>query len=169
VAEHLNVEERIPIRIGTLSKALGCAGGFVCGSRRLVEWLVNRARSYVFSTAPPPSTCAAAVSALDIVAKEPWRRDRLLARAARLRQDLMSRGWNIGESASQIIPVIVGEASRTLALAAALAERGIFVPAIRPPSVPVGRSLLRISLSYEHTDEMLAALREALGKAAVAG
>lgn len=169
VAEHLHVEDRIPIRIGTLSKALGCSGGFVCGSRRLIEWLVNRARPYVFSTAPPPSSCAAAVAALDIVAKEPWRRDRLLARAARLRQDLSARGWNIGDSTSQIIPVIVGEASRTLALAGALAERGIYVPAIRPPSVPVGRSLLRVSLSYEHTDEMLTALRESLGKATVAG
>jgi 8-amino-7-oxononanoate synthase len=164
VAEQLGVEDRISVRVGTLSKAFGSAGGFVAGRRNLIDWLLNRARSYVFSTAPPAAVCAASLAALDLVATEPARRESLLARAARLRKELGAAGWNIGQSASQIIPVIVGEAGRTLELAAQLRERGLFVPAIRPPSVPAGRSLLRISLSALHTDEMIAALVMALGR-----
>jgi 8-amino-7-oxononanoate synthase len=164
VAELQGVEERIPIRIGTLSKALGCSGGFVCGSQNLIEWLANRARSYVFSTAPPPATCAAALAALEIVIAEPERRKLLLSRADQLRQQLRQQGWNLGTSLSQIIPLIVGEAARALDLAKALREAGLFVPAIRPPSVPAGQALLRISLSYAHTDDMLATLVDALGR-----
>ena len=88
MAEHLGVEDRVHVRIGTLSKALGCVGGFVAGSRSLIEWLVNRARPYVFSTAAPAATAAAAIAALDIVRNEPQRREGLLARAQRLREEL---------------------------------------------------------------------------------
>lgn len=166
VAESLGIEQRVLIRVGTLSKALGCAGGFVCGSRALIEWLANRARPYVFSTAPPPATCAAALAALEIVRAEPARRSELLARAESLRGRLRQLGCNLGSSASQIVPVVVGEAERAVALSVALAERGLFVPAIRPPSVPPGRSLLRISLSHVHDDATIAALVAALASIA---
>ncbi|HEX3655529.1 MAG TPA: 8-amino-7-oxononanoate synthase [Pirellulales bacterium] len=149
------IEAGAIVRVGTLSKALGAAGGFVCGSRELVDWLANRSRSYVFSTALPPAIAAAAIAALDIIEQEPTAGARLLERSAQLRARLAAQGWNIGDSASQIIPVIVGDAGRTLALSRRLRERGCYVPAIRPPSVPAGQSRLRISLTAAHTDAML--------------
>ncbi|MBI3838750.1 MAG: 8-amino-7-oxononanoate synthase [Planctomycetia bacterium] len=163
LAEQLGVESRVPIRIGTLSKALGCAGGFVCGSQSLIAWLVNRARGYVFSTAPPPAASAAACAALDIVCDEPWRRVKLLEQAAMLRGRLREQGWNVASNASQVIPLVVGEAGRAMRLADRLCTAGLLVPAIRPPSVPEGESLLRISLSYAHTPEMIGQLVVALG------
>jgi 8-amino-7-oxononanoate synthase len=154
------------VRIGTLSKALGSGGGFVCGTQPLIDWLANRARTYVFSTAQPPATSAAAIAALEIVAQEPHRREQLLTRAADLRARLCVQGWNTGNSASQIIPLIIGDAKRTLELAAALREAGYFIPAIRPPTVPVGESLLRLSLCYHHTPEIIDALVSQLAKLA---
>jgi 8-amino-7-oxononanoate synthase len=165
VSEHFGVEDRVHIRIGTLSKALGCVGGFVAGSHSLIEWLRNRARPYVFSTAGPAATAAAALAAVDIVCQEPERRLRLLARAEQLRGEFVARGWNVGISASQIIPVIVGDAEQAVQLSARLRERGLFVPAIRPPTVPEGEACLRISLTAGHTEEMIGALLGALGHA----
>jgi 8-amino-7-oxononanoate synthase len=162
LCEQLGVEERVDVRIGTLSKALGCSGGFVAGSRALIDWLVNRARPYVFSTAQPAANAAVAVAALDIVGKEPERREQVLARARSLRERLSADGWNIGRSTSQIVPIYIGEPDRTMRLADALRQRGLFVPGIRPPSVPPGESLLRISLCHGHTDEMLDQLLTAL-------
>jgi 8-amino-7-oxononanoate synthase len=160
VVEHLHpqLHDRVHVRVGTLSKALGSGGGFVCGRRSLIEWLANRSRSYVFSTAQPAATHAAAVAALDIVRDEPHRRKELLAKAADVRQRLSKQGWNIGKSASQIIPMVVGDAARTMRLAGQLREAGFFVPGIRPPSVPEGESLLRLSICYHHTDDDLDAL-----------
>jgi 8-amino-7-oxononanoate synthase len=168
VAEHLQVEERISVRIGTLSKALGCAGGFVAGSRSLVDWLTNRARPYIYSTAGPACVAAAAAAAVAIVAAEPHRRRELLDRAALLRFALTQQGWDLGRSASQIIPVIVHEPERAVALSAALRSRGLLVPAIRPPTVPEGEACLRISVTWGHTEPMIAALAEALGEIALA-
>jgi 8-amino-7-oxononanoate synthase len=164
VTEQLGVEQRVAVRIGTLSKAVGSLGGFVAGSRALIEWLVNRARPYVFSTAMPAAVAAAAIAALDIIRSEPHRRKGLLARAAALRQTLSAQGWNVGRSASQIIPVIVGDASAAVALSLRLRERGLFVPAVRPPTVPDGQAGLRISLTCAHTEAMLGQLAEALGQ-----
>ena len=162
VAEHLGVEDGIHIRMGTLSKALGCAGGFVVGGRSLIDWLVNRARSYVFSTAFPPAVAAAAIAALDIVRDEPHRRQELHDRAAKLRNELTTRGLSIGRTSSQIIPIYIGDPERTMNLAQSLRQRGLFIPGIRPPTVPAGESLLRISLSSAHTPAMLGKLLAAL-------
>jgi 8-amino-7-oxononanoate synthase len=166
VAEHLDVDDRVPVRIGTLSKALGCAGGFVAGSRRLVEWLVNRARPYVFSTAMPSAAAAAAVAALETVETEPERREGLLGRAAALRDALKQRGWNTGRSASQIIPIVVGQPERAVELSRHLRDRGLYVPAVRPPTVPEGEACLRVSLTSAHTPEMVERLVTALGELA---
>jgi 8-amino-7-oxononanoate synthase len=155
VVEELQLHDRVHIRIGTLSKALGTGGGFVCGRQSLIDWLANRARSYVFSTAQPGAASAAAVVALDIVEQEPFRRRELIERAAELRLRLRNQGWNTGTSASQIIPLLIGDADRTMRLAARLRDAGYFVPGIRPPSVPEGESLLRLSLCYHHTPEMI--------------
>lgn len=164
-----SLHERIHIRVGTLSKALGSSGGFVCGRRSLIDWLANRARTYVFSTAQPAANHAAAIAALEIVRQEPHRREQLLSRAAELRRRLRAQGWNTGRSQSQIIPLIVGDAARAMQLAAHLREAGFFVPGIRPPSVPEGESLLRLSLCHHHTPEMIDALTDALAQLLVSG
>jgi 7-keto-8-aminopelargonate synthetase-like enzyme len=152
------------IHVGTLSKALGSGGGFVCGTQSLIAWLANRARTYVFSTAQPPATSAAAIAALDIVEQEPHRREQLLTNACHVRSRLSEQGWNTGNSQSQIIPLIIGDAKRTMALATSLCESGFFVPGIRPPSVPEGESLLRLSLCYHHTPEIIDALLQQLAR-----
>jgi 8-amino-7-oxononanoate synthase len=161
-AEYLGVEDQIDVKVGTLSKALGCAGGFVCGRRKLIDWLFNRARPYAFSTAHPDAGAAAALAALQIMKDEPNRRRELLSRTAALRGRLTANGWDIGASVSQIIPIHIGDADGTMQLSEYLADAGLFVPGIRPPSVPDGESLLRLSLSFGHTDEMIDKLVEAL-------
>lgn len=166
VAEHLGVEAGVHIRVGTLSKALGAMGGFVAGRNALIEWLANRARPYVFSTALAPSVAAAAVAALDIVRDEPERRRQLLTRSAELLERLRGQGWQIGPSASQIVPLIVGDSARAVELSAALADRGCWAPAIRPPSVPEGEARLRISLSWAHDEAMIEGLLAALAAVA---
>jgi 8-amino-7-oxononanoate synthase len=164
VCEALQIEGEIHVRVGTLSKALGSIGGFVAGSQALIDWLSNRARPYVFSTASPPAASAAACAALDIVAAEPWRRTELLALAKRLRQELAGQGWNLGNSRSQIIPIVVGTVARTLDLAEQLRQRGYWAPPIRPPSVPEGAARLRVSLSHAHSEAMVAGLANTLAK-----
>jgi 8-amino-7-oxononanoate synthase len=153
------------IRIGTLSKALGTQGGFACGSRQLIEWLVNRARPYFFSTALAPPIAAAALRGVAIVAAEPERRRHLLELANLLRSRL--RGCGLADrgatnSRCQIVPVIVGDSRRALQLSRQLEEIGLLVPAIRPPSVPDGTARLRIGLSAGHTEEDVVRLTDAL-------
>ena len=159
----LGVDE-VQVRIGTLSKALGSHGGFAAGSQQLIDWLSNRARPYVFSTAAPPAAAAAAIAALKIVQTEPERRERLDKLACELRGRLVENGLIQATSLTQIVPVILGDASRTMAAAAVLRQRGFFVPGIRPPSVPEGQSLLRISLTCLHTEEQIDALVAALSE-----
>lgn len=162
VSELQGCEAGVHIRVGTLSKALGSHGGFVAGSQTLIDWLANRARPYVFSTAAPEALAAAGLAALAIVREQPQRRRQLLQNAAELRENLRSRGLNVGASQSQIIPVILGDPERTMQASLQLREQGLWVPGIRPPSVPPGESLLRISLTVAHTPEMVERLIEAL-------
>jgi 8-amino-7-oxononanoate synthase len=164
VAEYLGVEDRVHVRVGTLSKALGSIGGFVAGSRSLIDWLINRARPYVFSTAMPAAVCAAGVAALDIVRDEPERREQLLVRAERLRTELTQQGWDVGRSASQIIPIVVGTPENATDLSARLREQGFYVPAVRPPTVPEGQSCLRVSLTWGHDEKTIVGLVEALAR-----
>lgn len=161
-AEQLGVHQQVAIRVGTLSKALGSQGGFVAGSEELVLHLVNRARSLVFSTAMPPASAAAAQAALELVQQEPQRREKLLHLAARLRLGLREQGWQVPEGITPIVPVFVGSEEQVLQLAAVLRKQGLWVPAIRPPSVPPGQCCLRISLSAQHTPEQVDRLCEAL-------
>jgi len=166
VAEWLELEDRVHVRMGTLSKALGSIGGFVVGSRPLIDWLANRARSFVFSTASPAAAAAAGLAALDIVREEPERRRTLLERASAVRRAVAAQGWNVGQSASQIVPLVVGTPEAALRLSASLGDRGLFVPAIRPPTVPEGEACLRISLSWAHSPEMINRLLEGLAELA---
>jgi len=162
LVEQAGCEGGVHVRVGTLSKALGAAGGFVAGHGRLVEWLRHRARAWIFSTAHPPAVAAAATRAIALVAAEPERRRHLLARAAEFRTDLAARNVATGDAAAQIVPVVTGTATAAVALAGRLAARGYFVPAIRPPSVPAGGSLARVSLSWLHSEADLAGLADAL-------
>jgi len=155
--------ERV-IKVGTLSKALGAQGGFVCGSRRLIAWLVNHARPYIFSTALSPPIAAAARRAVEVVRQEPERRRHVLALAERLRRELREGGGIVGDSRCQIVPLIVGAAREATMLSRRLEEQGLLVPAIRPPSVPDGTARLRISVTAGHSEadvmQLITALRE---------
>ena len=163
--------ERV-VKVGTLSKALGSQGGFVCGSRRLIAWLVNHARPYIFSTALAPPAAAAACRAVAIVQTEPERRSHLFTLAERLRSRLHAAGNPAGASSCQIIPVLVGDAAAATAVSRRLEEQGLLVPAIRPPSVPEGTARLRVSLTAGHTvedvDRLVEALRGCAGEMAPA-
>jgi 8-amino-7-oxononanoate synthase len=161
-AEALGLTHRVEVHLGTFSKALGSLGGYVAGDRRLIEYLYNRARSFIYSTAMPPPVLGAIAAALDIVAGEPKRRRYLLSEAARFRQTLTQEGFDILGSETQIIPVLVGDNAPTLRLAARLRERGLMAVALRPPTVPPGRSRVRFSLSAAHSPEDLAAARTAI-------
>ena len=162
--EALQVEEGVHIRVGTLSKALGSAGGFVAGSRQLVNWLTNRARPYVFSTASPQAFAAAALRSLEIVDQQPRRREQVLQQASWLHQQLVDQGWPLPPLESQILALPAGEPKRALQWSAELRQAGFFVPAIRPPTVADGASRLRISLCYGHQPEQLEALVKVLNR-----
>ena len=151
VAEELGLSAAIEIQMGTLGKALGGFGAYVAGSRQLIDWLVNRARSFVYTTALPPSVAATAIAGLDIVAQEPQRRRQLWDNTAFLAEQLTGLGYSLGHTRSQILPLIIGDAGQTMALAAALLERGIFAQGIRPPTVPAGTSRIRVTPMATHT------------------
>lgn len=162
LAAALGLTQRVEVHMGTLSKAMGSLGGFVAGDRRLIDFLHNRARSFIYSTALPPPVLGAIAAALDIVTQEPERRRYLLTEAERFRHTLTQAGFDILGSETQIVPVLAGDNARTLRLAAQLRQRGLMAVALRPPTVPPGRSRVRFSLSAAHTSEDLAEARQAI-------
>lgn len=163
-AEHYDVERDVDVAMGTLGKAMGTTGAFIAGSHPLRDWLLNRARAFVFTTAAPPAFAAGTLEALRIVETEPWRRDALRANARSIRDGLRALGHDAAGSADgHIIPVIIRDAAETARLGAALRARGLLVGAVRPPTVPLGSSRLRITASAAHTLEQIARLLEALG------
>jgi len=140
------------ILIGTLGKAFGLAGAFAAATESVIRLLENRARSYVFSSAPSPALAAATITATRLVRAADDRRTALLAHAARLRRELRTLGLRVPEGRSAILPVLIGDPSETVRLACALLDRGVFIQAIRPPTVPVGTSRLRVVPMATHTD-----------------
>ncbi len=152
------------IYLATLGKAAGVAGAFVAGSADLIEWMVNKARTYIFTTAQPPMLAAAVSASLRLIANDHWRREHLAALIARLKTGLAALPWPLMPSSTPIQPVLVGGNAEALRLAEGLRARGILLPAIRPPTVPHGEARLRISLSAAHTladvDALIAALRD---------
>ena len=166
LAEALGVTDRVDVLMGTLGKALGSFGAFVAGSRELTDWLVCRARTFVFTTALPPASCGAAIAALDILATEPERRARLDALSARMKAGLEALGFPMKSVVAPIFPVVLGEEVRALEASRLLRGMGYHVKAIRPPTVPAGTSRLRVSLTASHTpaqvDGFLAALKDVL-------
>ncbi|AHG92025.1 8-amino-7-oxononanoate synthase [Gemmatirosa kalamazoonensis] len=167
-ASHFGVDGAIDVTVGTLGKAFGTAGAFVAGSAALCDLLLHRARSFVFTTGSPPAVAAATLRALAIARDEPWRRDRLRDNARRLRAGLAALGRPApGEADGHVVPVLLGDPTRTVDAGARLLADGFAVGAIRPPSVPPGSARLRLSVSAAHTPEQIDALLEAL--AAVPG
>jgi len=152
------------IYIGTLGKAAGVAGAFVIAHETLIEWMVQRARPYIFTTAAPPAVAHAVSASLALIASEEGqaRRQRLALSIARVREMLKRTHWQAVDSHTAIQPLVIGDNRPTLALASALDAQGLWVPAIRPPTVPVGSSRLRISLSAAHTDADLDRLEAGL-------
>lgn len=163
--EHFEVEARLPFHMGTLSKALGGSGAYVAGPTTLIHYLVNHARSFIYTTAPPPASAAAAQAALAVIRNEPERRTRLWANRQRWVEGLAGLGYRIADTASPIVPVLIGEADQAVQLADRLLQLGVFAPAIRPPTVPDGTSRIRTTVSSEHRPEhltqALAAFRQA--------
>ncbi len=162
--ELLGAEGRVDITVGTLSKALGSVGGFVCCSSSVAEYLRNRSRSYIYTTAAPAAMCLAGQAAIRIVQGEPERRRNLAAVSARLRDGLRDKGLNLGFAEAHIVPIIMGETELALKAAEGLWQRGFLIPAIREPSVPKGRARLRVSLMSSHTQQDVDDLVEALAE-----
>ncbi|MBW8745200.1 MAG: 8-amino-7-oxononanoate synthase [Sphingomonas sp.] len=153
---------KVDLVMGTFSKAMGCFGAYVAGSRLLIDYLVNACGGFIFSTAPPPAMLGAIDAALDLVPGMEAERQRLADHAVYLRARLAEHGIDTGASSTQIIPVIVGEAERAVTLSATLAAEGLLASAIRPPTVPQGTSRLRIVLRASHTREDVDQLLHAL-------
>ena len=158
--------EAVPVVIGTLGKAFGTAGAFVAGSEDLIETLIQKARTYIFTTATPPALAAATRVSLQLARREEWRREKLRALVQRFRAGAGQLGLSLLQSWTPIQPLLVGDAGRAVALSEVLRERGILIGAIRPPTVPVGTARLRITFSAAHSeqqvDRLLAALESAL-------
>jgi glycine C-acetyltransferase/8-amino-7-oxononanoate synthase len=161
------VEAEVDVIVGTLSKALGSYGGYVCASAEIVELLLNTARTLIFSTAPPPPAVAGAEAALDLLIEQPLRPEKLQAMADALRAELRRAGIEPPPPGTQILPLIAGDADAALRVSAAALERGVFAQAIRPPTVPDGSSRLRLTVMASHTASQLAGAAAAIAAAAL--
>ncbi|HKQ26464.1 MAG TPA: 8-amino-7-oxononanoate synthase [Burkholderiales bacterium] len=151
--------------MGTLGKAAGVSGAFVAGSVELIEMLIQRSRSYIYTTASPPALAWALMKSLELIEAESWRRQRIDALAGKLARDLRPRRWQLAHSQTPIQPLVIGSNREAMAASDALALEGILVPAIRPPTVPAGTARLRISLSAAHAEEDVDRMVDALRRA----
>lgn len=164
-AEHFGVEGEIDVVMGTLGKSIGVSGAFIAGSQQLVDFLIHRARSFVFTTSTPAVLAVAASAAIRIANDEPWRRKKLRENAIRLRRGLDDIGRSaIGQYDSYIVPVMVGDVRKTVEIGAKLFDEGFLVGAVRPPSVPMGTSRLRLTVNAAQTDEEIDRLVEVLDR-----
>jgi 8-amino-7-oxononanoate synthase len=161
------VEDEVDVVIGTLGKALGTYGAYAACDHAMAQLLVNTARPFIFSTAPPPPVAAGALAALDLLATQPERVDRLRANAAALRDELHREGFDVSGSTTQIVPIVVGEAALAVRMCELALEGGVFAQAIRPPTVPEGTSRLRLAVMASHSREELRDAARVLGRAAL--
>jgi 8-amino-7-oxononanoate synthase len=162
VAEAALDQQKVPVLMATLGKALGVCGAFIAGSAALIEGLLQFARTYIYTTALPPAIAAAASTAVSIAQTEGWRRADLQQRIAQFRSAANHHGWQLLPSRSAIQPLLIGDSATAIAVAAGLENVGFYVPAIRPPTVPAGQSRLRITLSAQHSEADVASLVAAL-------
>jgi len=152
-AELFGLEDRVPIQMGTLGKALGSYGAYVAGARDMVRYLLNTCRSYIFSTSLPPPVCGASIAALDVLEAEPWRREKLWDNRNRLARGLASLGVSAAPSATPIFPLMIGSADQALQASQEAFAQGMFATAIRPPTVPDGSARLRATVMASHSEE----------------
>lgn len=162
-AEHFGLDGGIDIAMGTMSKALASEGGFVAGSHSMIDYLVNTARSFIFSTAPAPATIAVSLAALDIVRKEPAARDTLREHSLWFRTELCTMGFDVAAYPTPIISIVLGRPDLAVDFSKRLMGKKVFVSAIRPPTVPAGTSRLRINIMATHTKDELTRALEAIG------
>lgn len=168
-AEHFGLtQNQLPILMGTLGKAVGSFGAFIAGSETLIESLIQFARPYIYTTAMPPAVAAATRASLRLIQTEHWRREHLNQLIAHFRRGAFAMGLQLMDSFSPIQPIVIGDEAKTLAIAEQLAKRGILIVAIRPPTVPVGGSRLRITFSAQHTfaqvDQLLGVLGDVMNR-----
>jgi len=153
LVEELGLQQKVDVQMGTFSKALGSLGGYIAGSRELVQYLIQKARSLIFTTGLPPAVVAASTEALRIAQTEPERRAALWRNVRQLRDGLSGMGFSLGPSRSQILPVLIGDDLRAMSACRFLLRRGVFVQGIRPPTVPPGTARLRVAAIATHTEE----------------
>ena len=149
--DHFGLHGRVPIQVGTLSKAIGVLGGYVCGSRDLIEFLYHRARPFLFSTSHPPAVAAACLAAFDVLEREPERIDMLWTNTRYFKQGLVEAGFDTGISETPITPIMVGEASKAHELSRELFAEGVFATGIGFPTVPKGKARVRTIVTATHT------------------
>ena len=154
-ASYFGLENEIDISMGTLSKAVASEGGYVAGKKDLINYLINSARSFIYSTALSPSTIAVSIKALEIIEKDEERRIKLLKTSNWFQNELKIAGFIVMETKTPIIPILIGEVDKAVEFSKILLSKGVYVPAIRPPSVPRGTSRLRISLMATHSKKDL--------------
>lgn len=162
VLEYLGLENKADVVMGTLSKAVGSIGGFVCGGYSLINFLRNKAKSFIYTTALPPAVCAASIAGLKIIKERPELSESLWRNISYIRRRLSEEKINIGSSSGPIIPIIIGEAEETNRVSKALFNNKILVPAIRPPTVPQGSCRLRITIMSSHSADDLDRLIDTL-------
>ncbi len=162
--EHFGVNPRDVIQMGTLSKAIGASGGYVAGTAALKDYLINTAKAFIYATAQPPAIAAAASAAIQIIQDEPARRERLRTNRNALHTALTGMGFQLTDTQSPILPIIVKSPEQAVEMSQALYQAGIYVPAIRPPTVPKHSSRLRLTVSSEHTEAQLENVARGLQK-----
>ncbi|WP_447962873.1 8-amino-7-oxononanoate synthase [Nitrospira sp. Ecomares 2.1] len=166
--EHFGLDPRRILQMGTLSKALGGSGGFVAGPKDFVAYLVNTARSFIYSTAPPPAIAAAASAALSVIQEEPQRRAKLWRNREFLHHGLVTMGFELTNTQSPILPIMVNDPELGVQMSQHLRAEGVWIPAVRPPTVPKGTSRLRITVTADHSPEHLETALRALRKVGTA-
>jgi len=163
-AEHFGLEDEVDLVMGTFSKSMASVGGFIAGDAVVVDYIKHRARSMIFSAAPPPASVAAALATVEIMDREPERRERLWANTRFFAEGLRSLGFDTGDSSTPVVPVVVGEDLAALRMVSRLHEEGVFVNCVLSPATPPGRALIRTSLMATHTREQLERALDALGR-----
>jgi 7-keto-8-aminopelargonate synthetase-like enzyme len=149
------VEDDVDLVMGTFSKSLAAVGGFIAGSRAVIEWIKHHARTLIFSASPPPASVAAVLKALEILVREPERRHQLWENTHYMKQELGTLGFDTGDSASPVIPVVVGEDMAAFRMTLELQRHGVFANPVVSPAVPPGRAMIRTSYMATHTREHL--------------
>ncbi len=160
------IEDQVDVIVGTLGKALGSYGAFVACDRTMARYLLNTARTFIFSTAPSPPAVAGALAALDLLEESPRRVDKLAANATAIRSELEREGFDVCGSRTQIIPLVIGDAQSAMRICEGALERGVFAQAIRPPTVPPGTSRLRLSVMASHREQELREAARSIAQAA---